>query len=418
MKILYLHQYYNTPKMSGGTRSFEMARRLVAEGHEVHVVTSLRDEERSSSEWLHSSEEGVNVHWLPVPYSNKMNYFARIRAFVRFAARSRAKLINLGGDLIFATSTPLTVAIPGVLASKQMNIPMVFEVRDLWPELPIAIGALRSPLSKILAKSLERWAYKNSSAIVALSPGMKKGVVDSGFPSNRIAVIPNSCDLTLFAPREINSKITGTNDRDFGAAPLLLYAGTLGKINGVGYLIDLAISLKALNSPVKVLVVGDGSERVDLVNEAAKLGVLGKNIFFKYRIPKADVPALFHRASMACTLFIDLPEMRANSANKFFDTLASNTPVFINYGGWMHDMVVKHEMGISGWRRSVQDAAKDIDMKMSNRDWLIKAGNNAFTIGNRFFNRDQLASQLSQVFQLVLDGNNEQVESIAPGNYH
>ena len=55
---------------------------------------------------------------------------------------------------------------------------------------------------------------------------------------------------------------------------------------------------------------------------------------------------------------------------------------------------------------------------MSNRDWLIKAGNNAFTIGNRFFNRDQLASQLSQVFQLVLDGNNEQVESIAPGNYH
>ena len=86
MTILYLHQYFNTPKMSGGTRSYEMARRLVKMGHDVHMVTSYRDE-TDKKDWFITNEDGIIVHWLPLLYSNKMNYTQRIKAFFNFAIK-------------------------------------------------------------------------------------------------------------------------------------------------------------------------------------------------------------------------------------------------------------------------------------------------------------------------------------------
>ena len=122
MKIVYLHQYFNTPAMPGSTRSYEMAKRLVEWGHEVHIVTSYREPCKKKG-WFVSLEEGIHVHWLSITYSNKLNYFQRIRAFIHFAYRASVKTTRLSADLIFATSTPLTIAIPGILGSKIKNIP-------------------------------------------------------------------------------------------------------------------------------------------------------------------------------------------------------------------------------------------------------------------------------------------------------
>ncbi|MGO1466503.1 MAG: GNAT family N-acetyltransferase [Microbacterium gubbeenense] len=99
---------------------------------------------------------------------------------------------------MFATSTPLTVIIPAWVAKAFRRIPIVFEVRDLWPELPIAVGALRNPVMKWGAGVLERVAYRSSTQIVALSPGMKEGVVRAGIDERDVTVITNSSDLDLF----------------------------------------------------------------------------------------------------------------------------------------------------------------------------------------------------------------------------
>ena len=198
MRIIYLHQYFNTPDMKGGTRSYEMARRMVKAGHKVHMITSRKDGGIQNNGWLHENIEGINVHWLPVEYSNKMSYFRRLIAFFEFAIKAGGKVKQIGGDVIFATSTPLTIAIPAINAKKALKIPMVFEVRDLWPELPIAIGALKSPLTKYFAKKMEMWAYKNSDSIIGLSPGMCDGVIKTGYPKSKVFNIPNSCDLELF----------------------------------------------------------------------------------------------------------------------------------------------------------------------------------------------------------------------------
>src|SRR5699024_5606020 len=111
MKIIYLHQYFNTPDMAGGTRSYEMARRLVAWGHEVHMVTSWR-EPTDKHGWFTSVEAGIQVHWLPLPYGNYMGYRERIQAFLLFAWKAARKAASIPADVIFATSTPLTIAIP------------------------------------------------------------------------------------------------------------------------------------------------------------------------------------------------------------------------------------------------------------------------------------------------------------------
>src|SRR5690554_6477171 len=417
MKIIYLHQYFNTSNMSGGTRSYEMARRMVRAGHEVHMITSSRDSSSDQHCWQTTNEAGIQVHWYPVPYSNHMTYSQRVRAFFSFAKAARKKAIELSGDVIFATSTPLTIALPAVPASRRKKIPMVFEVRDLWPEMPIAMGALNNPLLRVAARRLERWAYENASAVVALSPGMKAGVVATGYPAEKIAVIPNSSDNKEFAfdadaAQQFRAARSWLADK-----PLLVYTGTFGKVNGVGYMVELAKALLARGSDVRILLVGDGAER-DIVRQAAEVaGVYQNNLFIEAPLPKKEIPALLSAATMASALFIDLPEMRPNSANKFFDALASGTPVMLNYGGWMHELVNKHECGLAMWRQSIDAVDQELDSKMHDADWLSKAGQAARELAEQEFDRDVLANQLIATLDSVVKGKTTGVASIAPGIY-
>lgn len=417
MKIIYLHQYFNTPRMAGGTRSYEVARRMVAQGHEVHMLTSIRDLNKNQAGWVETKEAGINVHWYPVPYSNSMNYKQRMAAFLSFANSARKKAVELEGDVVFATSTPLTVAFPAVRAARKRKVPMVFEVRDLWPEMPIAVGALNNPLLRVAARRLERWAYENASAVVALSPGMKAGVVATGYPAEKIAVIPNSSDNKEFAfdadaAQQFRAARSWLADK-----PLLVYTGTFGKVNGVGYMVELAKALLARGSDVRILLVGDGAER-DIVKQAAEVaGVYQNNLFIEPPLPKKEIPALLSAATMASALFIDLPEMRPNSANKFFDALASGTPVLLNYGGWMHDLVTKHGCGLPMWRKSVAEVAEILDAKMHDQAWLHQAGQAARKLAEGYFDRDILADQLISVLHAAVDGKPYNAEQIAPGVY-
>ena len=170
--------------MSGGTRSYEMARRMVTWGHEVHMITSFREEGSGKSGWFTTEEAGIKVHWYPVPYSNHMGFSQRMKAFVAFALAARRKAIALDGDIIFATSTPLTIALPAVPASRKKKIPMVFEVRGLWPEMPIAVGALKKAMSELVVAVLDRLLPTNS--IRELTQGIAPATVANPSSSSSI----------------------------------------------------------------------------------------------------------------------------------------------------------------------------------------------------------------------------------------
>lgn len=418
MKIIYLHQYFNTPSMSGGTRSYEMARRLVIAGHEVHMITSFRDSECKEDGWFTTNEAGIHVHWLPVPYDNKLSYQKRIKAFFNFAYKAMSKAKSIDGDVIFATSTPLTIALPGVFAAKSKNIPMVFEVRDLWPELPIAMGALQNPVTRWLAHKLEKWAYNNSKAVIALSPGMKEGVVKTGYPTSNVAVIPNSSDNSEFEYNKSAALIFRHEREWLGERPLLVYTGTFGKINGVAYMVELANQLLKLNTEIRILLVGGGFEKEFVEGKAKEAGVLGVNLFIEDRLPKKDMPALLSAADMSACLFIDMPEMQPNSANKFFDALASGTPVLLNYGGWMHELVQTHECGLAMWRKPIKEVANKVANTITDDKWLTVASNAARSLAEQEFDRDKLALQFMNVLEAAVENKAELAASIAPGEYN
>lgn len=401
MKILYLHQYFNTPSMSGGTRSYEMARRLVAWGHEVHMITTDREGRFDPKQkWHQTDEAGIHVHWTPIPYNNKMSYSQRIKAFFAFSWRAARKAAEIGGNIVFATSTPLTIAIPGVYASKRLKIPMVFEVRDLWPEVPIALGALKNPLTKSAARWLERFAYRNSSHIVALAPGMKDHIINRGYPDEKVTVIPNGADVDLFSVPKETGKDLRKQYEWLQERPLVVFTGTLGMVNGVGLLVDLAEATSILSPDVRFAVIGSGREE-DAIKEYAKSKkVLGHNFFMLGRIPKDKIPEWLSAAT-ACAVFYNGPEIvwRDSVPNKFFDCLAAKKPFISNIRGWSQVIGEEKGAGIIIDMSCPKKAGKFLAEFLHDKQRLHEASHNAETLAEKQFNRTLLADKLNSIIK-------------------
>jgi glycosyltransferase involved in cell wall biosynthesis len=394
-----------TLEMPGGGRSYQMARRLVAAGHEVQMVTSWRKPTKKRG-WFTTVEEGIQVHWLPVPYSNNMSFRERIFSFIRFAFSSARKAASLDGDVIFATSTPLTIALPGIYASWRKKIPMVFEVRDLWPEIPIAVGAISSPVSIKVARLLELAAYRFSASIVALSPGMKDGIVRTGYSPDSVTVIPNSCDLDLFdVPKKYGDEFRSRYEW-LGNRPLVIYTGALGFINGVGYLVKIAKRVMELDPDIRFLVVGKGKEKQKIIEAADLLGVLNKNFFMIPEIPKREMPYVLSAADVTTSLVINMKELWANSANKFFDSLAAGKPIAINHEGWQADLLRKTGAGLVLDPVNIDQSAKILLQVIKDRAWIEKAGLAAKKLAHDEFSRELLAKRLEAVLRSAVDEKN------------
>ena len=413
MKIIYLHQYFNTPNMSGSTRSYEMGRRLVTEGHEVHIVTSHCEGSAPIAKgWYKTTEAGMSVHWLVNPYSNRMSYRRRILAFIRYAILSSLKAARLGGDVVFASSTPLTVAIPALFASRINAIPMVFEIRDLWPEGPIRVGALKDPFSITAAKWLERVAYKGSKHVVALSPRMKRGVIKTGYPEKQVTIIPNSSDIDMFRiPAELGQSFLKRHPF-LESGPVVCYIGTLGLINGVDYLVEIAKEMLNVNPSVKFLIVGDGREKAHIQKRALELEVLGKNLWMFPRVPKREVPILLSASAVASSLIIELPHNQAESANKTFDAFAAGKPLMINHGGLIADLLSESGAGLVIPPRQPAIAAKLLNAFLNDKAKMEKASKASAELADTRFNRDLHARQLSQILESVVSGKRYMIKSV------
>jgi glycosyltransferase involved in cell wall biosynthesis len=417
MRILYLHQYFVPPDTSGGTRSYEFARRLIAAGHEVCMVTSsamLPARYRNTTATIETVISGIPSVVIPVAYGNEMSFVERITAFARFAALASREAMRRPADLIFATSTPLTIAIPALVGRLWQRIPMVFEVRDLWPELPIAVGALRNPILRSAASLLEWIAYHASARVVALSPGMAAGVARRGYPTQRITVIPNGCDIELFdVPAERGRAIRARLPLQDADKPLIVYAGTFGRINGVDYLVEIAAHLREIAPDIRLLLVGSGAERSAVATRAHERGVLDRNLWIWDPIAKADMPDLLAAATVATSLFVPIKPMWNNSANKFFDALAAGKPIAINYGGWQADLLRDTGAGIVLPPDQAREAAQLLAAFVGDSAGLEPAARAARTLARTQFDRDRMAVVLEQV--LLEAAGHASAQYVQPG---
>jgi glycosyltransferase involved in cell wall biosynthesis len=229
MRILYLHQFFVTRAGVGSTRSYEFARRFVARGHEVRIVTAPGAAGPGTSR-----VDGIEVVAVRGAYSDyvqatSLSYPRRMLAFARFAlSATAAALRGPRPDVVYATSPPLTMALPALAVAAARRVPVVWEVRDLWPEAPIQMGALRSPLLRRAARALERFVYRRAARLIALSPGIRAGMVAAGAPRRRVALVPNASDLDLFRPADPPERFR------------VSYFGTMGEANDLTAAVEAA----------------------------------------------------------------------------------------------------------------------------------------------------------------------------------
>lgn len=383
--------------MVGGTRSYEMAQRMIKAGHEVVMISSNHDGDSKSDGWYQTDEDGIEVHWLPVPYSNKLGFWGRMKTFFSFAFGASAKAASFKGDIIFATSTPLTIAIPALYASWRTKTPFVFEVRDLWPEAPIQMGWLKNPLLIWLARRLEQFTYKRAAHIVALTPGMKAGVVEAGQPREKVTMIPNSSDLELFSPDVDGSSVK--ERLQIGDRFSLAYFGTMGEANGLQFVLDAAMVLKQRSVDDVVFVLhGDGRERERLVKFAKENGLA--NVIFSDPVPdKNEIARLAAAVDVCMTIYKNVPVLYTCSPNKMFDSFSAGKPVLTNMPGWLQSLVEDNECGVFVEPDDAVGFAEKVLHLRDNKHLLPEMGRRARTLAEQRFSRDLLGAQLTKVLE-------------------
>lgn len=395
MKVLYFHQHFSTPQGSTGIRSYEMAQRLLARGHEVTMVcgsyrggvTGLTG--NFVSGFRRGVVNGVEVIEFDLSYGNADGFVKRSWTFLRFAFRSAWVAFTEPYDVLFATTTPLTAGIPGILARWLRRKTFVFEVRDLWPELPRAMGVISNPVVLGAMGVLEWVSYRSAHRLVALSPGIADGIARLGVGRERIVTVPNGCDLDIFGGYRTPWRPPGVSDSDLVA----IFTGTHGIANGLDAVLDAATVLKARGrTDIKLLLIGDGQLKPALIQRATRESLC--NVVFHDPVDKQALADLMAGCDLGMQILANVPAFYfGTSPNKFFDYLAAGIPVLINYPGWLADFVRETECGLVVPPEDPERFADALIMAADNRERLASMGGRAKELAVNEFDRVKLANR-------------------------
>lgn len=393
MKILYFHQYFSTPNGAAGTRSYEMARRLVQAGHQVIMVcgSAERGQTGLSGAFVRGRrrgmiDAGIEVLEFELGYSNHDSFLKRSIAFGIFALRSIKVAVLEPADLVFSTTTPLTAGVPGIAARWFRRRRFIFEVRDLWPELPKAMGVITNPVILSAMSLLEWLSYRSANRLIGLSPGIVEGIARRGVSRDRIALIPNGCDLDIF-----NSDADPWRPEGVAATDLLaVFAGAHGTANGLDAVLDAATELRRRQrDDVKLVLIGEGKLKPVLQRRAAENAL--SNIIFCAPVSKKRLAGLMAATDVGLQVLANVPAFYfGTSPNKFFDYIASGLPVLINYPGWLAELVESNECGFAVPPSDAVAFADALCKAADDRGSLLRMGQRANSLARASFDRDQL----------------------------
>jgi glycosyltransferase involved in cell wall biosynthesis len=397
MKILYLHQHFSTPKGSAGIRSYAMAQSLIRNGHQVTMVCGSFGAGQTgltqpfNKGMRRGMVDGIDIIEFELPYSNALSFLKRILIFLSFAFKSIKVALTEQYDVVFATTTPLTAGIPGIFAKWFRRKPFVFEVRDLWPELPKAMGVIKNPIVLWMMSVLEWTSYHSADRLVGLSPGIVDGIIKRGIAPEKVASIPNGCDLDIFASEHQAWRPEGVQPTDLMA----IFTGTHGLANGLNAVLDAAVELKKRQrTDIKLVLVGDGMQKKALLERAAELQL--DNVIFHDPVNKAKLAGLMASADIGLQILANVPAFYyGTSPNKFFDYISAGLPVLNNYPGWLAELITKEQCGFAVPPENPQAFADALEQAANQREQLIEMGGNGQQVAREQFNRSILSQKFS-----------------------
>jgi len=397
LNILYIHQYFKTPEEPGGTRSYWVARRLIEEGYRVTIITTTSKNDQLLKKTF---VDGIEVIYINIKYDNKMGLIGRFISFTLFMVAS--SLICLFGrryNLLVATSTPLTVGIPALLYRAFRSVPYIFEVRDLWPEVPIQMGGLNNYFLRKIAIALEKTVYRFSSRIITLSPGMENGVCHAGVSGEKISMIPNMAKIDKFWPHAKDSILFDKYNIDAQSLNIIHF-GAMGVANGLDYILKAASILQTKGvTGISFILLGDGSDNPKLKSQVndAKLS----NIIFINPLPMNETSELVNICDLSIISFANFPILNTNSPNKLFDSLSAGKPIVVNSEGWTKELVERNKCGFYVAKDSPQDLAELLYKLSDKQNTILEYGRNARVLAEEKYDKSILCDKFLDVVESV-----------------
>jgi glycosyltransferase involved in cell wall biosynthesis len=330
LRILYLHQHYSGPEGRTATRSHALAAALAEAGHAVTLACGRYQGAATGLEGAYRRGErrggvaGFTLREFDIACANAMPLAARAGAFLRFAARATRLALGARWDLVIASSTPLTVALPALAAHRLRGTPFLFEIRDPWPEAPRALGGVPGPVLAAMGHLADA-ACRRAARIVALTEGMAATALARGADPARVAVLPQGADAALFGPHVAPWRPEGLPPGEV----LAVYAGAHGVANGLDQLLDAAALLRGRG--ITLLMVGEGARKPALMARAAAEAL---PVRFLDPLPKPRLARLLAGAEIALLCLAPVPGFAEWSApNKLVEALAAGRPVVANVPG-------------------------------------------------------------------------------------
>ena len=396
MHIAVFLQYYHTPDCPTAARPYALVERL-GQDHDVTVVTTRTWEDRRRAHQFPWAPSGVNLVRFDVPYDNTMSAAQRLASFLNYAARAvRHGLQMPRPDLILGSSTPLTAAAAAATVAQTRDIPWIFEVRDLWPAFPIQMGAVPNCGLHGLLRGGEAALYRSADRVVTLSADMERHVREAA-PTARTTTLEYGADFNLIGAIDRKQQTSLWKRFSLDRRPLVLYAGTFGRANAIPMLLEAARRLTAGRLDLHVAFAGGGHHEPKIRRAARRQDA----IRLLPPLPYPETLALFDCADLSLVSFIDRPVLAANSPGKFFDSLATGTPVVVTNPGWTKRFVERHACGWYVPPGSPDALAQCVASVLESPDERTAASQNAREIARQRFVRSETMDRYAALVERV-----------------
>lgn len=398
MKILLLHQYFLEEDDAGGSRWNEMAKSWTDQGHEVTVIAGMmhyngsQKRKEYKKKYFQTRKQGkINVIRTHVSETYNKGFIGRLNGYFSFMFSSLlAGLFKVPGkfDAILVTSPPLFVGISGYLISKIKKAPMVFEVRDLWPESAIDTGVLGNKWVIKLAYRVENFIYKESKLINVLTPAFRTKLIEKGVPEQKLIFIPNAADFALAENIEENfDPLAFKKELGLENKVVITYVGAHGVANHLIQVIDAAEMLSDTN--VVFQLIGSGMQKKSLMKEAQARKV--NNIIFRDPVPKKEVFKYIMASDMGASVLKRVDTFKTVYSNKTFDYFSCRKPVLMAIDGISRELVEIAKAGAYVEPENILEYDKIIRGYLKEPGRLKVEGENGYRFAKKDFDRDILA---------------------------
>jgi glycosyltransferase involved in cell wall biosynthesis len=405
VKVLYFDPKFATPRRFAPTRAYTFARHLVESGDSVTVVAldrrymePGRGAGRSGGLFDREIIDGIEVIWARIPYAQRFSKWKRMASYAGYTLAATAATLRLPRpEVVYASSTPLTVGLNGVGVAKARRVPFVFEIQDVWPDVPIELGFLTGRAEIAAAKRLEKSLYGAARRVVVCSESAADNLREKGIEAGKIVLIPNLADIPLFSsatPQPQYFQSLGL-DGKFVA----VYAGAMGKANGVDQLVGAARALRESGEDgVAIVALGNGSERPYLEEEARDL----PNLLVPPPIAREEIAGVILAAGATITLYASYPILETGSPNKFFDGLAAAKPIVVNTDGWLRRLAEENRAGLYTPSGDADALAAALARLAHDPPLAKELGRNGRALAEREFDASLLAGRFRETLEDVV----------------